>query len=377
MVSRDEMLGQARRRYLDFLGSIVEGRAFFPLDLRIGKTHRAETYSERLAELDAFRRAAKELCLMVEWRTVNDPRFGQHERPERAFFSDESAYLNALGAAHEVAAFREDVALIRDDASVKWIRENVRAVVDHHGNWPKLLRVVRWFRANPRSGLYLRQIPVEGVDTKFMERHLKILESFLSQTDDSPASAGSFEERHGLRREDPTIRFRFLDRSLQAAHGFPVDDLAVPLSAFSVLPFSQPNVIVTENVRNFLALPDIPKAIGIFGGGNAISLLSGTDWLRQANLFYWGDIDAHGFAILSRVREAYPQTCSLMMDAKTLEVAGDLVGPGIPTDSTPLHLTPEEKSLFQTVVKENSRLEQERIPYGYAVLCLLSAMACK
>ncbi|NOR71388.1 MAG: hypothetical protein GQ532_17115, partial [Methylomarinum sp.] len=34
---------------------------------------------------------------------------------------------------------------------------------------------------------------------------------------------------------------------------------------------------------------------------------------------YWGDLDTHGFAILSRLRHYYPQVKSILMDEKTLE----------------------------------------------------------
>lgn len=373
MFSPDELLAQAKRRYLDFLRSIVEGAPFFPLELRIGKTRRAESYAERLRELATFRDAARELGIAVEWRTVNDPRFGSHERPERAFFADESTYLGALGLVNEVRAFREDLATIHGHLPSKWILENIRSILDYHGAWPQLLRVIVWFRANPCSGLYLRQIPVQGVDTKFFERHLRILDSIL-EAESSAAITAPFEDRHGLRREEPLIRFRFLDRVLQSRHLFPVDDLAIPVSSFRTLPLPRVNVVVTENLRNFLALPDLPETVGIFGGGNALSLLSGAEWLKESNIHYWGDIDAQGFDILSRLREAYPQTRSLMMDTATLDAAGDLVGVGIPSFSSPSCLTSEEQALFGTVRTGNLRLEQERLPFDYVVSCLRSAI---
>ena len=169
MFSRDELLAQALRRYPDYLRAIVEGAPFFPLYVRIGKTRRAETYAERAAELAEFRASAESLNITVEWRTVNDPRFGPHERPERAGFTDEAAFLGALGKAGEVRAFRENVVLIRTECPKleTWLAANTKTIIEYHANWPALLRTVRWFNAHPRPNLYLRQIPVEGVDTKF------------------------------------------------------------------------------------------------------------------------------------------------------------------------------------------------------------------
>ncbi|BFO23151.1 hypothetical protein SHKM778_95390 (plasmid) [Streptomyces sp. KM77-8] len=53
------------------------------------------------------------------------------------------------------------------------------------------------------------------------------------------------------------------------------------------------------------------------GSGYAASLLRHLPWLADIDLWYWGDIDTHGFAILSRVRGHFPHTRSLLMDRHT------------------------------------------------------------
>ncbi|GAA5481292.1 DUF3322 domain-containing protein [Haloferula sargassicola] len=35
------------------------------------------------------------------------------------------------------------------------------------GNWPRIVAVGAWLRDHPDSGLYIRQFPIAGVDTKF------------------------------------------------------------------------------------------------------------------------------------------------------------------------------------------------------------------
>ena len=135
-------------------------------------------------------------------------------------------------------------------------------------------------------------------------------------------------------------------------------------------------VVITENLRNFLALPMLPETVAVFGGGNALSLLARSQWLAESAVHYWGDIDAHGFLMLSRLREFYQQTLSIMMDATTLDVGRDLLGTGAPaTFPLPPALTPEEASLFEETRSDTTRLEQERLPYEFVVARLRSVLA--
>lgn len=367
MCSRDELLAQARRRYADFLRAVVEGAPFFPLELRTGKTRRAKTYAERVAELAEFRAAVASLKLTAEWRMVSDPRFGPHERPERVRFAEEAAYLGALGNAEEVRLFREDLALIRTEcpALQVWLPTHPPAVIQHHGLWPELLRVVAWFRGNPRSGLYLRQIPVEGVDTKFFERYRAILDALLLQVQPETvdASALRFEARHGLRWEEPLVRLRFLDPGLQAARAFPVADLAMPAPVFRELGFGGVTVIITENLRNFLALPSLPGCVAVLGSGDAAALLAGASWLARSRILYWGDLDARGFAILGRLRAAYPAVESVLMDRGTLATHRRWA---VRVEHAPVDtagLTSAERAVLSQLAAEGLRLEQERLPF--------------
>jgi hypothetical protein len=87
----------------------------------------------------------------------------------------------------------------------------------------------------------------------------------------------------------------------------------------------------------------------------------------EVKIYYWGDIDAQGFQILSQLRSYFPQVQSLMMDFETLNsfdhecVAGTLTN----VESVN-HLTEDERQLFNLVKAKNIRLEQEKISYQFA-----------
>jgi len=85
-------------------------------------------------------------------------------------------------------------------------------------------------------------------------------------------------------------------------------------------------VFVTENETNGLVFPDVPGSIVIFGLGYGVQTLAETAWLQAKELYYWGDIDTHGFSILARLRTGFPQTRSFLMDRETLLAHRELWG---------------------------------------------------
>ena len=367
MNTRADFLRQAERKYVDFLRSTVDGRSLFPLGLVLGKAARAESYEARRAELAQFRSDAAALGLEVVWETVEERRFGRHERPLRAFFPDETAYLKALGKAAEVALFRAECTTIlaRFPEWKPWIVNHVPAVLRELGNWERLLGVVAWLKENPQSGLYLRQLPILRIDTKFIESRAALIDELLAFPEPPPGGS-DFRARWGLRTEEPLVRLRFLDPALRARCGFPegVDEIALPVSRAATLPLHGSFVLIAENLRNFLALPRVPDAVALFGSGDALAHWRRVDWLPSTSCHYWGDIDAHGFALLARLRQFLPHAHSLLMDLPTLDRHRTLA---VPDDTRPpvfdtALLHPNEAQALAKVSRQRIRLEQERLP---------------
>ena len=118
----------------------------------------------------------------------------------------------------------------------------------------------------------------------------------------------------------------------------------------------------------FLTLPPLSNTFAIFGAGFKVNSLAMISWLAHCSILYWGDLDTHGFQILSQLRTIFPHVVSVMMDEATLATFKEFWVTSTPSSLPyPLHLTQEEKTLFTYVTQENIRLEQERISYGYAV----------
>jgi hypothetical protein len=118
-------------------------------------------------------------------------------------------------------------------------------------------------------------------------------------------------------------------------------------------------------------LPQLPNAIGIWGAGNAAQLLSSMSWIRNCILLYWGDIDVHGFHIVSRLRGAFPQLQTIMMDSQTLDHhACFIMRAKRASHEHVLMLTEEEHAAYLRVKAGQLLLEQEKLPHDYVAVRL-------
>lgn len=151
-----------------------------------------------------------------------------------------------------------------------------------------------------------------------------------------------------------------------------LSDMTVPASEFAQLRLAVNRVFVTENEINGLPFPKVPDSLVVFGLGYGLELLLPCDWLKAKTMYYWGDIDTHGFAMLDRLRGAFPEARSFLMDRATLLAPRALWGQEREEERfmKPLtRLNHEERALFaelqQDRLGDRIRLEQERIALLY------------
>lgn len=288
---------------------------------------------------------------------------------------------DVAAAAGETAALRRFQRLARElrdrePRLVAWMTQKPFALLEHETALPRALAVARHLALNARPLRYARELGIAGVDSKFIEAHRVLLADWLDcllpagAIDESARgfSDYGFERRFGLRYEEPSVRFRWLDRS-QAAGGALVD-MTVPLPQFATYAPACARVFVTENKISFLTLPECANSLVIFGGGYAIDRLASVHWMGNQPLYYWGDIDTHGFAILSRLRGHWPSTRTFLMDRETLMSHRELWSeepeggrflsdlPGLDGDETALF-----DDLRRDALGVRVRLEQERVTY--------------
>ncbi|WP_394274826.1 Wadjet anti-phage system protein JetD domain-containing protein [Luteococcus sp.] len=127
-------------------------------------------------------------------------------------------------------------------------------------------------------------------------------------------------------------------------------------------------VVVVENLASLARVPLTPGTLAIHGRGFAVSRLEGIAWLDQiAKVLYWGDLDTHGFAILSKFRECVPQTESVLRSRGVLEqFSSQCVQEKTAYRGCIAGLTASETDCLMVLRERGLRLEQERIDPQYA-----------
>lgn len=371
---------EAQVRKLWDLGRILSSRVtaepLFPLKLRF-RTPSSQALGEQFAAVRDWIAALEDNSqrgFSISWREINHRQLGRNRVPDGVEIPDEATALRLIGKSHEAAIFSRlvDTTLSNFPELGDWLARRPLTALDHAGNWPKILGVLEWFRRHPRPGLYLRQLDIPGVDTKFIETHKGLLSELLSlvlpaeAVDVAATGAKGFEQRFGLLSKPPLVRFRILDPA-RALGG--LTDISVPAAQLALSPPPGRRVFITENDVNGLAFPPVPNAIVIFGLGHGIGMLDDFAWLHDREIHYWSDIDTHGFAMLDRLRMTFSHTQSLLMDRDTLMAHRSLWGREDQQHTGQMeNLTEDEGALLEDLMSnrfgDQVRLEQERISYS-------------
>ncbi len=367
MITLPELRVRAARYYERLLSAHLLGTeaALFPLPISANKTlDRAAGLTQLLAQQQELLAHSKhktgfgyELELKPNAKT-------RQSEIRRISFPTPADLLHFIGKADEFAVFARNAALIRAEFPelLPRLAQTPRLVNEQAGDWPQLLAVCRFFQATPQPRQYVRSLAIVGLDSKFIERHQTILRILLDEVvpPDQHADDANFFRRFHLQIEDSSIRLRFLDERLRLHPA--LSQLSVWVSEFRELAPLGSRVFVIENLTSFLMFPAVADSLAIWGGGFAVSQLADVPWLAQKELFYWGDIDVHGFQILAQFRAYYPSVQSLLMDLATFRTFRQ-GNHGSNFNAVPLPtLYPAEQALYQELLATNERLEQEQIP---------------
>ncbi|WP_212831953.1 Wadjet anti-phage system protein JetD domain-containing protein [Catellatospora sp. TT07R-123] len=248
-------------------------------------------------------------------------------------------------------------------------------------DFARLVNAVTWLKANPASGMLLRQLPIEGIDTKWLARHTQLVVNLLGhgggQTDPesaAPAATRRLHQRLGLRTPPELIQVVVCDPALRENLGgmrhlaTAVDDLNRWLK--------QPDVVlIIENKESAYAFTDdMPGTVILHGQGFSVANYGKIHWVKAARkVLYWGDIDGPGLVFLNDLRGHGVDATSILMDCETLDRFRHLAVDGTAPDRrNPDRLTPGERELYlhlTAYAAERDRgllLEQERIPWHFA-----------
>lgn len=358
------------------LRSLTRAEPCFPKRLAL----KVPSSRELTDRFDAVRAWIGELTSLprvrIEWREVRHGVLGAQRVPQSAWVDNLDDALHLIGKRSEAACFTKLMShtRLRQPALLPWLDKRPLQAILLADDWERLLSVVEWVARHPHSGLYLRQVNIVGIHSKFIESYRGILSEWLDLV--LPATAiraehtgiGQFATRYGFLDKPLHIRFRLLDERVPFLPGPSKPDVTLDAESFSLLRLPIHRVFITENEINFLAFPPLPESIVIFGAGYALDSLARAAWLRNCAIHYWGDIDTHGFSILNRLRGHFNHVHSFLMDRSTLMAHAELWGEEVDQWQSDLPwLNEGERALFDDLrdnrIRKGLRLEQERVGF--------------
>lgn len=374
MISPNDIKTKAERKYVSFLQSIVQAIPFSRIVITGDKTYNKTSIADFHNEILALANQSKEkkgFGFTIEYQTVKTKTIGMQSLPTIIYFDSEKDFLKFLGKEKVVDIFINNWRLIHSNfPELKdWIIKNPTKIILHQGKWESILKVCNYFKNCPKPNLYIRELP-NNVHTKFIESNQSIITELLDiiiQNHINPNEI-KFEKRFNLKFNEPLVRFKVLDKNISQSFFSNLDDISIPVSQFESLKLPLSQVLIVENKTTLyttLTLPKMDKTIAIFGQGNAVTNIQNAKWLNDITVLYWGDIDAHGFEILSRIRKHFKHTQSILMDKTTFERFFENDSGKPTTDTTTLNLTDNERELYNLLKTNNWRLEQEKIPFDY------------
>lgn len=321
----------------------------------------------------------------VNWEKRNFRSLAEQDIPTHLTILDIGSFACLLGPNEErqlqswlskIRYIFESLSLRSNSLQANSDHKLFRALIDHLetldsfelGDLELLARLIPQLQKGMGQGCYLRAIPVTFVDTKFIEKNLRIIESVVTAlVDRNVKEAGLMSWLDCKEKPKDWLLVKPLYEDVRALlGGLPL----LRLSSDTLQDFELPasNILVIENEQSCLALSNIPGTIAVSGGGKNVSWMK-ADWLADKNVGYWGDIDSEGLAILSDARSKLSSITPLMMDELTVKTFAERMVPEPDSVSKdPVALTEKELALFKGLRADqyaDKRLEQERLPMEY------------
>lgn len=374
MRSPEQAIALLRGHWQRQAGDWLDGGGDWPLRVSLAAPGERQA-SAHWTAFEAWRSAWKDWHGgEVSWAERRWPLLGRQAVPEALSLPDADALAALLG---ETARWRRARARFAAWAR-RWpslsagLRRQYSLLADtEETEFARLGDMLAWLQIHPASNLFARQLPVAGLDSKWLETRTGLLGDWLRTLADLPRET-DFWQASGLRREPDRLRLRVLDPVLRARIGG-LGDIHAPFDELAALDLPARRVFIVENKQTGLAFDDLPGAVVLMARGYAVDRLHELPWLQAADaVHYWGDLDTHGLAILGRVRGHLPQVQSLLMDEATLLAHRSLwVTEPQPHRADAIeHLDAAEQALYRDLRSDRwgvrVRLEQERIGWDLA-----------
>lgn len=237
----------------ELLTGLVTGEPLFPKRLVL----KCPTSAEMASRFDEIRTWIAELRSMphcrVEMREFKHRLFGANAVPDEAWIDSLEDALALIGKRQDAARFTAliDATRKRQPQLLEWLAKRPMRALELSNDWDRLLAIVAWRAAHPRHVIYLRQIDIPGVHSKFIEAHRGVLAELLNivlppeMIDQAASGISQFAKRYGFRDKPARIRFRVLDPEHALLPGPLLQDITLDADSFALLDTHVSRVFIT------------------------------------------------------------------------------------------------------------------------------------
>ncbi len=178
--------------------------------------------------------------IRLEWKEINHRLLGRNTLPSALFLDSVECLTAFIGKSAELRRYRIllDIIRTRKPQILSWASSRPFELLENGEVLERFLDIADWLVHHPRPGIYLRELSLPGVDTKFIETHKTVLSRILDivlpadAIDREKSGRRGFESRYGFLNPPQLIRFRLLDKR-QSISG--CRDLSIPAEEFSKL----------------------------------------------------------------------------------------------------------------------------------------------
>lgn len=366
------------------LKALLKGEMDFPLQkISLKMPSTSSQVQNNLVKIQEFVQAWKifeveYLLCNIEYQAKNFQQFGLLTLPKYLLIEHRQALIELFAPENksQLQIIQSRINYIINTLNQVFefdIKEFWRFLIDNLENFEhlsddeihQLLQLLPQLKYGMGQGLYLRNLAISGVDTKFIEQHFKLIELLLNYLYENKIyqCGGLLVWLNCQEKPSDWLLVKPLCQKTQSnLANLPI----LRLNSQTLLGYELPsnNILVVENEQSCLALTHIPNTIAVAGGGKNVNWLK-AEWLKHKKVYYWGDIDSDGLFILSLARQYCPHMIALMMDKNTVLIHQHLmVNDSGLINEVPLFLTADEKALFIALKNGEfmgNRLEQERL----------------
>ena len=376
-----EILKKIQNKESTFLTSIITGEPLFPCTIPVNKKPSGDLTTDDEIYRGIFIHSKNHTGSGYTIKTKQSART-HNTRLSSIIVESEIDFLSILGKKYSsqqrsmdkmVRDFRQAIAQFRSHFASplidQYLLENKKSIFKATPLYiNNFIEISHYLLQHPALHVYPRNIPTQG-DTKFLEKNGAKIIRFISKYREINQNLNKWEQLGLL---DPsTVLLRSGKELIHTNAGISLNTSPITLKPNELnFEIYDKKIYIIENLSTFKVFHLEDDELALYAGGFAIVTIENAPLLSHNQLIYFGDLDEHGFAILSKFRALYPKTQSLCMDLPTIQTYQNYLIQGEDYSGAIENLTEKETQAFaflhaHRIQGVSSRIEQEKISRDY------------